>query len=55
MSAGPAEQSAKPSLETSEDVSEIQRNLPDVDLDIFDRRYLAHAASQLPGRDDESI
>jgi glutamate dehydrogenase len=55
MSAGPAEQSAKPSahpVETSVDVSDIEHAIPDVDLDVFDRRYLAHATSQLPGRDD---
>jgi glutamate dehydrogenase len=49
MSAGPM----GPSLETSADVSEIHPAIPDVDVEIFDRRYLAHAASQLPGRDDE--
>ena len=27
----------------------------DVDYDVFERRYLAHAASQLPGRGDESL
>jgi glutamate dehydrogenase len=45
--------SARPSAELSAGVSESQHPVPDVDLDVFDRRYLAHAASQLPGRDDE--
>src|SRR6476469_1985044 len=44
MSAGPAEMSA--------DVSLL---LPDVDVDVFTSRYLAHAASQLPGRDEDSL
>ena len=41
MSAGPAGMSA--------DMSESSA---DVDVDVFERRYLAHAGSQLPGRDD---
>ena len=27
----------------------------DVDTDVFERRFLAHASSQLAGRDDESL
>ena len=44
--------SAGPSAELSAGVSKLANISPDVDLDIFERRYLAHAASQLPGRDD---
>jgi glutamate dehydrogenase len=44
--------SAGPSAELSVDESKL-REIADVELDVFERRYLAHAASQLPGRDDE--
>ncbi len=55
--------SAGPSAEMSADVSDSKNPAtdqdrsdaggPDVDAAAFERRYLAHAASQLPGRDDD--
>src|SRR6476469_5152264 len=42
MSAGPAEMS-----------TQLTDLAPGVDQDVFSSRYLAHAASQLPGRNDE--
>jgi glutamate dehydrogenase len=53
--------SAGPSAEMSADVSDTKSTAtpatpaadPDVDASAFERRYLAHAASQLPGRDDD--
>src|SRR5581483_4850589 len=35
--------------------SAVEAAAPGVDLDVFARRFLAHAASQLPGRPDESL
>jgi glutamate dehydrogenase len=44
---------AGPGAETSAAASDTNPNVDtDVDLDVFERRFLAHAASQLPGRDD---
>ena len=45
--------SAGPATEPSAGVSDRPPVGADVEIDIFERRYLAHAASQLPGRDDE--
>ncbi len=45
--------SAGPTTEPSAGVSERPPVGAEVEIDIFERRYLAHAASQLPGRDDE--
>src|ERR1700759_1350933 len=45
--------SAGPSAELSADVSKMTNIGTEVDLDIFERRYLAIAWSQLPGRDDQ--
>jgi glutamate dehydrogenase len=35
--------------------ADLSTTLPDVDVAVFERRYLAHAASQLPGRDEAEL
>src|SRR4051794_39275570 len=42
-----------PAAETTAAASDAKPTIDvDVDIDVFERRFLAHATSQLPGRDD---